>query len=213
MEISIYKEKKFNPTLTRPPLPTPSRRTAVDALPLHPKSPNVTRRSALEFGSRRLAALPIPSPLVAALPRPHSRIFGCRSPQIQYFPFGRHSPSTPWLPLSPNPNPSPSVGLCTVPSPPLPVSPPDTDTTAAHKRGDGTEYSGAQRDNGGAQMTGLSCYSMRGPGWVVGPRRDRGWGLIWPRMSTRGRGWVESSGVGGGDVPAQPAPDLPHCYL
>lgn len=36
--------------------------------------------------------------------------------------------------------------------------------------------------------------------------------MISTRMSTRGRGRVESLGVGGGAVPAQPVPNPPRCH-
>lgn len=54
--------------------------------------------------------------------------------------------------------------------------------------------------------------TLPSPRPIAGPRMGRGWGLIWPRNSTRGRGRVEKSGVGDGAVPAQPVPDPPRCY-
>ncbi|BAD73282.1 hypothetical protein [Oryza sativa Japonica Group] len=206
MEISIYKEKKFNPTPTRPPLPTPSRRTAVDALPLHPKSPNITSRSALEFGSRRLAALPIPSPLVAALPRPHSRIFGCRSPQIPIPPLRSASVQSPPL-LSRSP-------LQTLYSP-LPSSP---GLPSRHRHSGCTQarrwHRVQWRAEGQRRCTDDWIELLLNAGARLGSGAPEGPGVradLAPHVHSGPRLGGEFGGRGG-DVPAQPALDLPHCY-
>lgn len=68
-------------------------------------------------------------------------------------------------------------------------------------------------------LMGWRFYPMRGPGRGAGPRRGRGRGLIWPRISSRGRGWGgEVGGQGRGrssptrSRPA-PLPSLVVCYM
>lgn len=149
-----------------------------------------------------------------------------RSPQ----PSGRPLRSP--LPFSPGSLRSPDlVGspLSPVPSPPLPSGlPSHAPLLVSSGSGAVQSCSGAtetrRQCTGTAQAQGASgvhgqtlrrtairwnCYSMRGPCQVAGPRRGQWQGLIWPRMSTRSRGQVESWGSGVGLFQPNTRPPCP----